>query len=112
MNTNELAVGTAASINFWQDIVPAVVTKVSKSGKTAFIQRIENVSLHTGHTPAHYNGPWPVWDHTYTEEEVANLPRVGEETRISLRKDGQWKVSGSTATVTFGKARYRRDWSS
>lgn len=112
MNANELAVGTAASLHFWQDIVPAVVTSVSKSGKTAKVQRIEAVSLHTGHTPAYYNGPWPVWDHTYTEVEVASLPRVGEETRISLRNDGQWMVSGSTTTVTFGKARYRRDFSS
>lgn len=103
--------GTPATLLYPQDAYPYVVTRVSASGKTAWMERLVLVNATTGHEPAYSNGPFPVWNHTYTTEEVATMGSGSAEVRISERKDGSWRVAGSTTPVQVGRARYYRDFS-
>lgn len=108
----DIVAGTHATLIYPQDSYPMVVSRVSESGKTVWLRSLLPVSKDTGHAPAHFNGPWPVWDHTYTEDEVQDLViEHALERRASLRKDGTWKISGATSTVMMGTARYYRDYS-
>lgn len=105
--------GQHATIVYPQDMYPAVVSRVSKTGKTAWISRIKEVSTETGHKPHHHNGPFPVWHHVYTQAEIAEMSMGVEHVRISLRKDGKWRVAGyeNSALVRIGEAVYHRDFS-
>lgn len=104
-------IGTHATKAYPQDMYPMVVVKVSESGKTIWLDSVLTVNTTTGHAPAYYNGPWPVWDHKYTDEEVSALQSHTDPVRATLRKDGTWKISGTTTPVTIGAARYYRNFS-
>jgi hypothetical protein len=103
--------GTHATIHYPQDSYPAVVVRATKSGKTAWIKTVVAASSIDSIEPSRYDGPWPVYDHTYTDEEVAEYTLHGaQETRVFLRKDGHYRTA-SGALVTFGSAHYYRNFS-
>lgn len=107
-------VGEGATLIFPQDKYPYVVTRVSASGKVAWVKRLQIVDTSTGHQPDYYLGPWPVWDHEYTKAELVSLAREdAREERIYRDKNGYWRMSGwdSKPLVALGRARYRRDYS-
>lgn len=103
-------VGMGATIVYPQDNYPAVVVRVSKSGKTAWLKRLRTVDGTTGHEPARYDGPFPIYDHVYTDQERQDLLLDhSQEQRVSLRKNGRW-AAGETP-VRMGEARYYRNFS-
>jgi hypothetical protein len=109
-------VGEGATLIYPQDSYPYVITRISESGKTAWARPLKTVSLATGHAPARHDGPWPVWSHTYTPEELVSLAYSEaeeefpsfREIRITLTATG-WKTKGTP--VELGKARYHRNYS-
>lgn len=99
-------VGMGATLLYPQDRYPYVITAVT--AKTITVQRVETVSTKTGHSPSHYNGPYPVWSHTYTAEELDNLAIDGER-RAYLHRDGRYYLGRTPLLV--GEAIYHRDFS-
>lgn len=85
-----------------------IITRVSKSGKSVWVRRVEPVSRSTGHEAARFDGPFPIWDHEYTEEELRDAKKVSPEFMARLGKHG-W-ASGGTPVVV-GVARYYRNYS-
>ena len=109
MNTNELetpTIGQGATKYYPQDRYGYVITKVTKTTFTAV--RLTPVSATTGHTPASFAGPWPVWHHTYTAEEMATMQEPGTEIVVRKTKQG-WRASGTSFYV--GSAVFHRDYS-
>lgn len=118
------AVGMGATVYYPQDRYPMVITRVSESGKTFWAVPLKTVSLTTGHEPARFDGPFPVWSHVYTDEELVSLAYTPEELalksggyyagagtverRVTLTKRG-W-TSGGTH-IEPGKATYHRNYS-
>ena len=103
-------VGMGATLVYPSDRYPVVITRVSESGKTFWFQPLQTVSFATGHEPDRYHGPYPVWDHTYTDEEIKSLVRLESGGRMArLNKHGRYRSHGTPVTV--GIARYRRDYS-
>lgn len=103
-------VGDGATIIYPQDRYPLVISRVSPSGKTAWAHRLTTVDIYTGHKPAYFNGPYPVWNHTYTEVERQAYAMEHVTVRLSLRKDGTWRLAGTNTRVTVGDAVYYRNF--
>jgi hypothetical protein len=104
-------VGQGVTLHYPQDSYPFVITEVSASGKTIKIQPVEPVSRDTGHEPARFDGPWPVWSHTYTAEELQTLKRE-TPTPDTLRynsRSRRW--AGRNGDWSVGVARYHRNYS-
>lgn len=69
------------------------------------------VSTKTGHKPDHYNGPYPVWDHSYTKDELYDLREPdGEALIVRKHKDGNY-YSARGIPFSIGVARFCRDYS-
>lgn len=103
-------VGQGATLHYPQDTYGFVVTKVSESGKTVTLAELISPSLATGHEVDRHDGPFPIWDHTYTEDELKSMvDPAGKITTIRLNKNGRWMSKGTPFTV--GKARYYRNYS-
>lgn len=101
-------IGEGATLHYPSDSYPYVVVSTSATGKTVDVLPVRTVDRTTGHEPAYFNGPWPVWSHTYTPEELQELKREGAQ-KITVRytKNG-WTAGGSR--FTMGKARYHRNY--
>lgn len=109
LNANDVKTGTPATICYPDDAYPAVV--VEATAKFATLVPVKTVSESTGHQPAYYNGSFPVWDHTYTEDEIKTLRRDNfPTTRVSRRKNGRWYIVGTKVPVKMGEAHYRRNF--
>lgn len=99
-----------ATLLFPQDTYGYVVVKASKSGKVLTAVRLETVSLTTGHEVARFEGPWPVWDHTYTDEERRTMRLEGNEVRLNWSPKKQRFYHAGTP-FHVGHARYYRNHS-
>lgn len=103
-------VGEGMTLCYPQDSYPYVVVRVSDSGKTVWVKALKTVDLNTGHKPARFDGPFPVWDHTYTEEERASMVAdYANERLVRLSKHGYWTSKGANFAV--GGARFHRNYS-
>lgn len=100
-------VGMGATMVYVQDTYGYVITEVSESGKTIKIQRLATVDTSTGHKPAYYEGPFPVWSHDYTPDEMEAM-REGVTEVARLTKRG-WSARGTL--VQIGTAHYHRNYS-
>lgn len=99
-----------ATLLFPQDTYGYVVVKASKSGKVLTAIRLETPSLTTGHKPARFDGPWPVWEHFYTDEELRTMRLEGNEIRLTWSEKGnRYRHAGTSFVV--GAARYYRNYS-
>jgi hypothetical protein len=87
-------VGMGATIYLWSDRLAGSVIRVTKSGKTAWIQ--EDRTQRTDK-----NGQSEVQDYTFTADPDGRIFRA------TLRKDGTWRA-GSNG-VTFGRRDAYRD---
>ena len=101
-------VGQGATLLYPQDCYPLLIVRVSDSGKSAWVVRVKEVSKETGHEPARFDGPFPVWSHTYTEEELQELKVDMEPFMIRLGKHG-WTRKGTPVSV--GHAMFHRNYS-
>lgn len=105
----KLAVGDGMTLCYPQDRYPFVVVRVSDSGKTAWVKPLEIVDLSTGHEPDRFDGNFPVWSHSYTEEERQSMVQEdAPERMVRLTKRG-WASKGTPFTA--GAARYHRNYS-
>ena len=101
-------VGMGVTLHYPQDSYPYVISRVSDSGKTIWVKRVKTVDNSTGHSPAYYEGPFPVWSHTYTPQELVDLVVPGTPERlVRLGKYG-W---GGKNDYTVGTARFHRNYS-
>lgn len=106
-----LAVG--ATLCYPQDSYGYVVVKATKTGTVLYAERLKTPDLTTGHQPARFDGPWPVWDHNYTDEEIAVGGALRADTgrvRLTWSEKKQCFTQGGTP-VYVGKARYHRNYS-
>lgn len=102
-------VGMGVTLMYPQDRYGFVIIRVSPSGKTIWIAPLKGVDLSTGHQPARYDGPFPVWSHTYTDEERASMILEGApERQVRLGKRG-WASHGTPYSV--GQAVMHRNYS-
>jgi hypothetical protein len=104
-------VGDGMTMAYPQDYYPYVIVRVSPSGKTVWVKPLEEVSTKTGHSPARYDGPFPVWEHTYTDEERKSMIRNdAPEQKVTRSRDGlSWSLHGTP--MLRGGAGYRRNYS-
>lgn len=94
-------IGEGATLRIWTDCHACTVVKISKSGKVVWIQE-DRATVVKGTT---YDGSA---EYTYERNPQGRIWRV------SLRKNGAWKVSGTRSrengmTVGFGHRREYRD---
>lgn len=94
-----------------QDRSPLMVTKISKSGKTIDYVTVRSVGGDTGHSPARYDGDWPVWDHDYSSRELRRLAIFNGSVRTARwsEKNGCYMDNG--AQIKVGVANYHRNYS-
>jgi hypothetical protein len=103
-------VGDGMTMAYPQDMYPYVITRVSPSGKTVWVKPLELVSKDTGHEPARFDGPFPVWHHIYTAEERQTMVRDLPEIRVNRSRDGLRWTAGATPFLR-GDACYHRNYS-
>lgn len=100
--------GTGATLLYPQDRMPYVV--VGSTEKTITVVPLPMVSYQTGHKPRGKHNGFPVWDHTYTDDEIEEFTTkalIGPK-RAYLRKDGRYYLGGTPMSV--GKARFYRNY--
>jgi len=110
-----LAVGDGMTMHYPNDAYPFVIVALSASGKTAKVRKLKPVDVTTGHHPHHFEGPFPVWSHSYTAEERASMVVVEKDYEgndleprvVRLTKNG-WTSQG--APFTAGEAVYHRNY--
>jgi len=101
-----------ATLFYPQDRYGYVVIDSTKSGKTLTIMRLETVDMTTGHTVDHFDGPFPVWSHTYTEDEMRTMRRLGTETiKWSEPRKGYMRGGRKGTPFLVGVAQYHRNYS-
>lgn len=108
---SEVKVGQGATMQYPQDRYPFIVTAVSKSGKSITVSEIKSPDATTGDSADYTHNGFPVWDKSYTAEELADrsrYPFTGRTYVLRLTKRG-WACKGIPFHV--GNARYRRDYS-
>lgn len=102
---------TGATLLYPQDRLPYVI--VGYTEKTIDVVPLLMVSYDTGHQPSGKHNGYPVWDHTYTDDEIQRFAlEVAKQgvwpKRAYLRKDGRHYLGGTPMHV--GAARFRRDY--
>lgn len=108
--TPQPEIGMGATLCYPDDRYPYVVTSVTKT--TIVVEPLVTVSKATGHPPTRMRGPFPIWDHAYSPDEMATLRHPDGRSlrrRAHRRKDGRFYLHGTPLLV--GEARYRRDYS-
>lgn len=90
------------TIRYPQDAYPALIV-----GRTAKTLTCRMVSV-DGLTPTGSHNGFPVFDHTFTEEQAA-ARLVGKPFKVYATKTG-WRY-GSCLPVSLGQARYFRNYS-
>lgn len=106
----EVKVNDGMTLCYPQDKQPYVVTRVSESGKTAWVAPLMILDGRAGREPDDFDGPFPVWNHKYTEKEILTLKESDiPETRIHFNKKRGWINKGG---MPFSKgAVYYRNYS-
>ena len=102
------AIGMGMTLRYPQDCYGYVIVAISPSGKTLTVESLATPDKSTGHEPARYDGPFPVWHHVYTDQERESM-RTGSTMTVRLNKRGEWK--NGTTRFSLGKAIYYRNYS-
>ena len=96
---DKVEVGMKCTIHFYSDADPCEVVKVSKSGKTCYIRRNE-----VCHDPSKEGGMghqnWLIHENEFE----------GDVMKITKRKNGQWRETGSNCFVALGQWKKYYDW--
>ena len=98
-------VGQAATQRVFNDSYGYVVVKVSPSGKKVWLAKLRPVNASTGHEPARFEGGLPVWQHTYTADELVSLRVEDAKPEVAIRQ-GNGAYRGYGCSYSFGEARY------
>lgn len=91
-------IGMGATVFHYTDRSPATVVKMSESGKTVWIQ-VDQA------TRTDENGMSELQAYEYTPN-----PK-GELMKVTLRRDGQWRVEKKGLKVAFGRREKYHDFS-
>lgn len=102
-------VGMGATLHYPQDSYPFVITRVSPSGKSFWVKPLVGVSKTTGHSPERYDGPFPVWSHVYTPDELVSMVQAEAPERMVRKTKYGWSSHGTPYSV--GQARFHRNYS-
>lgn len=106
---NVLHVGDGMTLCYPSDRYPYVVVWRSASGKTVRVKPLRIVTLDTGHAPDRFEGSFPVWDHTYSEQERRDLiADDGAERTVRFTAASGWTSRG--ADFAAGGATYYRNF--
>lgn len=108
-----------ATLCYPQDRYPYLIVGATRSGKTINLSSLPTDAFKAGFSPAGFHNGFPVWDHTWTEEEMEAFLKDEEEpisrpsrkvikARWSTRFQ-RWTCNGTPIHV--GHARYFRDYS-
>lgn len=110
-----LKVGQGVTLCYPQDRYGYVVVKAT--AKRATVVALATPDASKGDEPARFDGPFPVWDKTYSEEELsaalAAYQAVGSRypaRTIAMHKDGRWWMGGDSPVAIWG-ANYYRNYS-
>jgi hypothetical protein len=101
----EPKVGQGATLICPSDRYPFAVVAVSPSRRKVTLQGVSTAGL----KPEGKNADFPVFDHRFTPAEFANATYTTEEIVAWRQSDGTYRFGG--CPVTFGTARYYRDYS-
>ena len=102
-------VGMGATLQYPQDAYPFVITRVSPSGKTVWVKPVKSVDKSTGHEPAHFEGPWPVWHHVYSPAELEQFVQAEAPERMVRKVKYGWASHGTPYSI--GQAVFHRNYS-
>lgn len=108
----DLQVGDGVTLVYPQDRYGYVV--ISRTAKRAKVVELDAPSAKNGYEPERYDGPFPVWSHTYTDDELMAAVATADEDHtktISLRGDGRWYFPGANTPVWTDQAHYYRNYS-
>ncbi len=104
-------VGTGATLIYPDDRAPYVI--IEDRGDTLVLKELHTVSKETGHKPRSFQNGYPVWDHTYTPEEIARFCPAsgGVGTVVTVHQVGQDSYTDAEGLVyLIGRARYYRNY--
>ncbi len=90
-----------ATLHYPSDLYPYVVVAVSPTGSKVKLERIERAAT----APARFTNGFPVWDCDGDPNKRVGLIDIAHRNAA-----GKYAVGGSTP-VSFGRARYYRDYS-
>jgi len=94
----EMYIGMPCTFGYGSDCYPAHIERISASGKTVWIK--EAIAV-----PDEDNG----YDYFSNQVYIISPSEDGKVIKVSKRKNGQWKLSGTESTVFFGSARKYHD---
>lgn len=111
-------VGTKCTIHLYSDAHPAEVVKVSKSGKTCYIRRNE-VTKDPNSTGGMGHQDWlfkegdfmKVMNRETKELGLIEQPDNYTYYKVTKRKNGAWRTSGSNLYVAMNQWYSYYDWS-
>lgn len=110
VRNNETPLG--ATLCYPQDCYPYTVEFAGgKTGKTLYVNRVRTVDATTGHEPHHYEGPYPVWTHEYTDEELEQYVLDNEETSTARWSEARQCYLLNGTPLRVGVALYHRNYS-
>ncbi len=117
-SSKQVEVGMKCTIHFYSDCHPCEVVKVSKSGKTCYIRRNvviadPNKEGGMGHQDWLFKeGDFmTVLDREKKKQVLADKPDNHTYYRVTKRKNGSWRTSGSDLYVCMGQWHNYFDWS-
>jgi len=103
---NPPQVGQGATLVYPEDRYPYIIIGVSPSGHRITLQEVQAKAV----APADTHNGFPVFDHVYSEAELAQAELLKRTVTATRRRDGSYYVGGSKMEI--GQARYYRDYSS
>ena len=101
MGSKELPkVGDKCTMHLWSDSHACQVTRVSKSGKTMWIKK-NKVKVDPNSDGGMGHQDWLIYENEFE----------GDEMKITLRRNGKWRETGSNCYVSLGQWHEYYDWS-
>lgn len=106
---NTPVIGQGATLHYPQDKTPYVVTAISPTGAKVTLEALKTAEGLTGHDPAGECNGFPVFDHEYTEDELATMRYDTPHPEYAHRRRNGRYYMGS-CRITFSGARYYRNY--
>ena len=114
----EIKVGEKCTIHYYRDSHPAEVVEVSKSGKTCWIRRNVVTADKTKEGGiGHQNWLFKEGGFMKIRVDGSEEPQLAEEPdnytyyKVTKRKNGNWRTTGSDLYVAMGQWHNYYDWS-
>jgi len=96
--SEQVTIGMGATINHWSDRSPATVIQITHNGKRLVLQEDKTTRLDK-------NGMSDCQEYSYERDTEGSI------TIATLRKDGTYRVMGSTRSISLGDRHKYHDYS-